>query len=535
MATENPDAEETAPATGEDTSEGPNGSGVLKSALFSVTKGTITTMLGTLGFLILSLTWRVVIVRLISVEEWGQMSLTFAIIAVITTLASLGVNQAVARSIAFENSSEWKGIVYSGILVTSVSGAIFSVALFLLASPIAVFFRDPQLVPVIQILSPSIFLGMFIGTLSAIFQGFKNVFPNALFANVLPNVLSISLALLLYYLGLGFTGILISAVLNTVIVVIIMVPYALKRLKTKLILGVRKNKVRMLIAFGLPLLIVTSLNSIMGYADTLILGYFRTETVVGYYTAGLTLGRIVNFSMSAMGFIFLPVASQLYSLKRNVDLGRTYSTATKWSLMTSIPMLMIFVLYPVRALGFTFGFDYSSASTVLAISASGVFVASLFGPATVSLVAFGRTRLLAINSAIAVGSNLVASFTLIPLYGMTGGAYSSIIGSLTYNVLCLIEVAYYFRLHPFNKQYLRSLVSAMAGSFVILLLLNLHPGLLALPFIFVGVALFVIFCILVTKSVDTTDVLLLEVAEGILGRKLTRLRRLGTLLIGKTS
>lgn len=492
-------------------------------------------MTGSIGFLILSLGWRVLIVRLIPVVQWGEMSLTFAIIAVVTTFASLGINESLARSMAFENQSERRGIVYSGLLITAVSGLICSVALFILAVPISQFFRDPELVIVIEILSPSIFLSMFIGSLTAVFQGLQNVFPRAFFVNILPNALSIGLALLLYYLGFGFVGILLSSVLSTVIVVLIMVPYSRRRLKDYLAMSVRKNKVRMLLMFGLPLLVVTGLTSIMGYADTLILAYFRNETVVGYYAAGLTLGRVVAFSMSALGFIFLPVAAQFYSLKNFDDLKRTYSTATKWSLMTSIPLVTVFVLYPAGTLGLIYGGSYQLASGVLLVSAASIFAGSLFGPASVALVAFGRTRLLALNSVISVTANIAASLTLIPAFGMLGGAYAAAVGRLTFGGLCLAQVIYYFQLHPFDRRFLKSLSTSLVGTFLILIPLNLHPGLIALALLVVGVGFFVALCVLVTKSVDTTDVLLLEVAEGILGRRLNRLRKLGSFLVGKTS
>lgn len=109
---------------------------------------------------------------------------------------------------------------------------------------------------------------MIMGTASSVFQGYQNTFPYAVFVSILPNVLSIGLALLFYYLGLGFMGILYSPVLNSVLVAIMLIPYSRSRLKRYLRPGPRKMKVKMLIFFGVPLVIVTGLNSLMAYADT---------------------------------------------------------------------------------------------------------------------------------------------------------------------------------------------------------------------------------------------------------------------------
>jgi O-antigen/teichoic acid export membrane protein len=290
----------------------------------------------------------------------------------------------------------------------------------------------------------------------------------------------------------------------------------------------------MLVIFGLPLLVVSAMNSLLGYADTLILGIFRPDSEVGYYSAGITLGRIVAFSLTGLSFIFLPVASSLLSRKKFHDLERTYSTATKWALVTSVPLLVVFMLYPRESLLFTFGARYSVAFQVLQISALGIFINSLFGPAASSLVAFGKTRLLALNSLFAVVINVILSFTLIPTTGMVGGAVASVAGMMTFGGMSMLELAFSYRLHPFNRFFLKSLSVSVLGSLLLLVPFRLNPDMLTLPLIFVGIALFVVASILVTKSVDKTDVLLLEVAEALTKRRFNRLRRLGTRLVGKT-
>lgn len=93
-------------------SDGEGDSLLLKSAISSVTSRTIITMMGAIGFLILSLAWRLLIVRLITVEQWGEMSIAFALIALITSLAPPGVQAAVARGISYEMEEDQRGIVY---------------------------------------------------------------------------------------------------------------------------------------------------------------------------------------------------------------------------------------------------------------------------------------------------------------------------------------------------------------------------------------------------------------------------------------
>lgn len=497
--------------------------------MFTVTKGTTITLAGTIAFLLLSLLYRVVILRLITVEQWGEISITLAIATLITSLAPLGITQAVARNLSYEDEKERWGIIYYGLLITVLSGAAASAVVYLSAGSLASVFGDQNIAPIVRVFSPTIFLSMLTSTLSSIFQGFKNAVPNALFVNTLPPLLYTVLSVLFFFAGFGFTGILYGYLAGSLLVCIASFIYSRKRLATgkggsRLHAG--RDKAVALMSFGIPLLFVNAFSYMLGYSDTIILGIFRHSTEVGYYTAGLTLGRIVSFGIGAVGFIFLPVASALHSHGRSGELERTYVTATKWSLITSVPLLLLFVLFPAESLSFTFGSKYYLASTVLMISASGVFVTSILGPASTLLVAYGRTKALAMNSAIGVAGNLALSLLLIPVYGMDGGAWASVMGLVIFNVLCLIEVAIDYGIHPFRASYIRPLVISLSVPTVLILLIHSRISDLALPLLFFVFAGFVVISIAVSKSVEETDLLMIDIAENVAHRKFDRLRRI---------
>jgi Ca2+/Na+ antiporter len=109
---------------------------------------------------------------------------------------------------------------------------------------------------------------------------------------------------------------------------------------------------------------------------------------------------------------------------------------------------------------------------------------------------------------------------------MDGGAWASVMGLVIFNVLCLIEVAIDYGIHPFRASYIRPLVISLSVLTVLILLIHSRISDLALPLLFFVFAGFVVISIAVSKSVEETDLLMIDIAENVAHRKFDRLRRI---------
>jgi O-antigen/teichoic acid export membrane protein len=281
-----------------------------------------------------------------------------------------------------------------------------------------------------------------------------------------------------------------------------------------------------LLGFAAPLLLVTLMATIVGTGDTLVLGVYH-HAAVGDYSATLTLARLLQVGVGAASYIFLPVAARLLRQNDRSAIGVTYVTVTKWLILFSLPLFLLFVFVPGRSLDFVYGAKYSSVIVPLEITALGAFLTTALGPAANAQVAFGQTRLLAYNSVIAAGVDLGLSFALVPSEGITGAAIAWAAANVMYSALSLFELALLTGVHPFRPHFfVPVLVTAVPIAAVLALAPVAYPF-WSLPLLGIAIAGVFLVVVLLTRSVDEGDRLLLGALEGLVGRPLPLLRRIG--------
>ncbi len=519
------------PAKGGDAAAGGSDREVLRSAIFSMSSGAIVTLTGTISFFAFSLVNRIVILRLITVSQWGIITLAMAAISLLSIVAPLGVTASIARNLLYVPEERRSGIVKYGLLITLGAAAAFSLLIYFIAPLVSSALHEPGIEPLIRIFAPTVFLTQVTSTISAIFQGYKKALPSALFNNTLPPILFTAIGALLYFTGMGFYGVVIGYLISTVIVAALSVIYAQRKSLFTFIGRDTSRESRFLVAFGLPLLIAGAFSYLFNYADTLLLGVFRDASAVGQYSAALSLGRIIFFGINAASFILLPVAAELFSRSQFRELRDSYTTATKWNLVLSVPLLFLFLFFPTDTLATAFGLKYVEAREMLQLLAVGNFIASVLGPAPILLTALGRTKLVALNGGVSAVGNVVASLILIPAYGGMGASAASVVGLLLYQGLALSEMYREGRLHPFRAEYAKPLAASLIVPGIILSLLHPTLQIAGIVVVFFILAIFSVFAVLGTGSVEQADVFLVEFAESLLKRRLTFVRRIGAFFV----
>ncbi len=507
-----------------------------RDGMTSVTRGTLVMVLGTLasiGFTFLS---RVILVRKLTIASWGTFSLGLSIVGLLSAVATLGLPQAVARNLAFVSApSDRRAIVRGSFRYLLPATAGLTVGLYLFALFVNYAYHDTQLSITLQYFSLVIALGVPATLIASIFQGYEDALPNALFLSTLnPALFIVFLLLTESFLPLGqqFVGALAAYVIADVAVLVLLLVYYQRRMPRLLAAGpATVGYDRRLLAFALPLLVVGALTSVSGSGDTLILGFIHRPEV-GFYTATLSLARLLGIGLSSLGFIFLPVAARYLRNRDYSSLKLTYATATKWTLVVALPLFLVFFFLPSRSLTFVYGAAYATPVLPLRIVVVGAFAASLLGPAAAAQIAYGRTQLVLLNTVAAALSDVVLSFVLIPAHGSVGAAVAWSVSTFVYPFLSTVEMAFLEDLHPFKRHYLLPLVVTAAPVSLLLAFAPAQTPLWQLPVIAIAVALLFVFVVLVTHSVDRGDRLLLEAVERFLGRRLPVVRRLSRWLAG---
>ncbi len=502
-----------------------------RDGLSSVTRGTLYLLVGSLLYVALNFVARFILIRSVSMDEWSAFSFALALVGVVAALGSVGLPSAVARSLPYTASeAERRTIVRSSLVIGGAAAAVSALAMWVLGPWITSTLNFPDLGPALELFPLAAGTSVAVSLIASIFQGYEDVLPNALFIQVVtPGLFVLFLVAILVVppQGIDYTSALVAYVVANIAALLLTIAYALRELPRHLSPGPPAPRaVGGLMRFAAPLFLVTLMGTLLGNGDTLVLGaYYPGE--VGTYTASLTLARLLQVGVGAAAYIFLPVAARLLRSRDTAAIGVTYVTVTKWMILFSLPLFLLFVVLPGRSLDFVYTAKYAVVVLPLQITVTGAFLSTAFGPAANAQVAFAQTRLLAYNAIAAAGVDLGVAFALVPSEGMTGAAVAWGLANVAYVGLSLLELALLTGVHPFRPHYVVPLLVTSLPVAAVLVFAPVSYPLWSLPVIGIGIAALLVLVVLLTRSVDEGDRLLLGAVEGLVGHPLPLLRRIG--------
>ncbi|MGC2789536.1 MAG: oligosaccharide flippase family protein [Thermoplasmata archaeon] len=528
---ESPD--EPIPLTSSDTAAPPTGPSASESNhtehLKVVSQGSTVSLIGSVAQLLLTFLAYIIAVRELSVTEWGAYSLGVSVTSLLSLVGLLGLGSAMARSLAYEKDpAERRAIVRWGVGVSTVAAVALSSTVFFAAGPLADLFHNPALVPVFQLMSVTVGFGIISTAVASIFQGFKDVVPNALINNAANAGLFALFLVLLIEFHVGLPGVVLAYVLAAGISLAILIVYALRRLPRHVEADVpaHPRPKNTLWQYTLAFWGANNLMFITAYADTLILGVFWPSTQVGYYSAAMTLARILLFGSFALAFIILPVMAGLIRDGDHDAIRKIYATSTRWVLVVTIPFFLLFAFAPQASMEFVWGHRYVPGAVALQILVGASFLSSVLGPVNPCLAGLGKAKVLVWTSLVSAVANVALSFLLIPSFGLIGAAVAWGVARALLPLLGLSVLWESYRISSFRRVLLAPLGVALAiGAPTVVLATTFdHSVWIVVPLFFFGAAVYV-GAILATRTLTRDDLVLLGGVERILGRPLPQLRQ----------
>jgi O-antigen/teichoic acid export membrane protein len=523
------------------------GGSTARDGMRSVTRGTLILLVGTLGFVGANFIGRVLLVRDLSAGEFDEFYIALTLAGLLTALGQLGLPPAIARSIPYARSdAERRGLVRSALRITLPLALGAGAALFLLSGYLGREYGSPLLGTALAFFAVGVTSSILASQIAAIFQGFEDVRPNAIFLQLLNPLLFIVFLILSQSVGptrfpiggarelfgyllpnrapLGFEGALGAYVLASGIALVGLIVYYRLRAGHHLRLGAADPRMtRRLLAFAAPLFLVGVFNVLATSLDTLLLGYYHNDQA-GNYGAALSLARLSLVGLGALGYILLPVIAR-YARDRDTDGARViYATATKWMILTSLPLFLVFVFYPGPSLQFVYKASYAQSTLPLQLLVTGAFASTLIGPAGAAQVSFGQTRALLYNTVAAAAADGILAVLLVPSMGAVGAAIAWAATAALLPALSVVELGITLGVHPFLRNYLVALLGTSVPIALLLGVVPTVPSSAVLILFVLAIAFAFVLVVLLTRSIDEGDRLLLEAAEAILGRPIPGVR-----------
>ncbi len=433
---------------------------IFEQAFAKVAKGSFLLIIGFITAKLLMFLRQFTIIRLLSPSDYGLFSLGFIVATLGILLGNMGLQSGAQRYIAFHQErgeqARARGVILSSIRLLTISSTLVVLCLILLSGPLAKVFGKPDMKTIICYFAPFIPLSMCVEMLSSFYMGFKRVGVRVFIESIGLNLTSLIFILLFLLFYRNVKGAILGLLMAYALVMLAGLVYASRTFPLSLSRAEERAPMgREILAFSLPLFGVYALNFFMEQTDTLMLGHFSTASLLGIYNAAFVLSSSLPFLLAPVASIFMPVASGLVAREALTELKILYQTVTKWVFAFTLPLFLIFFLFPRDTLGLLFGSEYPSAYRALQLLCVGEFINIFLGPNVAAIIAFGHSRILMANFLASAATNVVLNLLFIPRMGINGAAIASFLALALVNGLNSFYLWRRHGVHPFNSTYVK--------------------------------------------------------------------------------
>jgi O-antigen/teichoic acid export membrane protein len=408
--------------------------------------------------------------RTLGRADVGVYAQGFAFLVLLGLLSLSGFRAGLTRFVAVHLAErDWgalRGTVRLGLGLSGLSSAVLGLVLFALSSVLATsVFGDPNVAVALRYVAAALPASVFIDAALSATQGFKTMKPYATIGLIFEPGLRLALTVGALAAGWGLHGAL-AALLVSNYVGAALAALALRRLMK----GPRatpRYDVRQLFVFSTVSWMASLASAGLIWADTILLGVYKSSTDVGVYQVATRMVMLAAFVMTPVNAAFAPRIADLYQRHRTESLHHTYVAATSWILRLSLPAFVLCMVMPKELLSI-FGHRFEVGATVVVVLALGKLVDSATGPCGLMLNMSGRPGLSLFDNVLVLVANIALNVWLIPRHGIAGSAVAWAVSLALVNVLRVVQVKKVLGMFPFGIGELKALVAAVAAAVVAL-------------------------------------------------------------------
>ena len=419
-----------------------------------------------------------ILTKTLPIEEYGTYVQITVTISLIPGVVMLGLPYTMVRFLAAAKSrEEVQEGYYSNAGITVLSAALASVALFLLAEPIATALFDGR-TTVTRILTLVVFLECMNLLQYNYFRTFQQIrrYSSLLFLKTCLQLISVAALVLAGYGIFGaVVGLLIANLLLFVVMGILIV--------SEIWVVVPKFKhLREYLAFGLPTVPGNISSWVVNSSDRYVIALLLGNAYVGYYSPGYTLGNTISMFIAPLSFMLPAALSKYYDDGKLNDVKNILSYSMKYFLALTIPSAVGLSLLSKPLLTILSTPDIAEQGYLITpfLALAGLLL-GLYAIIMQVLVLEKKTGITGAIWIVAAVLNLGLNIIFIPRIGIVGAAATTLI---VYSLAFIISAYYSFKYLTFDVSAAFILkcivVSTIMGGFIVLWTPQMSGGLVGI-------------------------------------------------------
>lgn len=213
---------------------------------------------------------------------------------------------------------------------------------------------------------------------------------------------------------------------------------------------------------ALQIFVFNLMTSIYLNLDSVMLGFLKDVTAVGYYVTATKISHIFVVSISSLGNVLLPRSANLIKNNLKDEFQRLTQKAFHFIEFISFPIFIgLVIMAPILIIlfgGETFEPSIMTlrliAPTVLAISLSQITGIQILYP-------LGKINIVTISTCVGAIVNLCLNFFLIPLYAQDGAAIATSAAEISVLITQLIMIKKYITFNLFDFDTIKYIIASV--------------------------------------------------------------------------
>jgi len=282
------------------------------------------------------------------------------------------------------------------------------------------------------------------------------------------SLIQLSLIFILAFFQYSILSIVISQIVIEIIFVVIIYTLIIKELgfSTPNFKNIPKY-----LSFSLPQIPSGFLMWILSYSDRYFILNYLSLVEVGIYSVSYTLGNLISFFYSPIGFVVYPIISKHWEKSEFSQVNIYLEYSTKIFLALSIPASLGLYVLAVPLLEILTTSQFIVGGELTLLIALGTIFLGLFQINIYIIYLVQQTKWIPIMTLVSSVVNVVLNIILIPKIGISGAAFATLI---SYFVLAFIvsywakkEINYHIDIKFVFKVILASILMAIIVNYVL--------------------------------------------------------------------
>lgn len=171
--------------------------------------------------------------------------------------------------------------------------------------------------------------------------------------------------------------------------------------------------------------------TIYTHLDTVMLGFMKTDTDVGYYNAAVRIKTILVSIVTSLGVVLLPRAAYYIEHKMIDEFYRIAHKAINFVFLLALPMMLYFMIFAKEGIFFLSGSAYERAILPMQVIMPTLLFIGLTNVMGIQmLVPLGKEKMVLYSEIAGAVVDLIVNLILIPKYASVGAAIGTLVAEI---------------------------------------------------------------------------------------------------------